>query len=98
MSVITRLKNVKDCFNTLTNIYENKDPIQKRGLKNKILDMEMEKDEIVSLFFTNISEVRYKLMSTGLIVDDDNLIPLQQKLDLASNLAPDFSVIFSQLW
>ena len=36
MSVITPLKMKKECFDTLTNIYEKKPPTQKRDLKNKM--------------------------------------------------------------
>ena len=35
MSVITPLKMVNECFDTLTNLYEKKIPTQKRSLKNK---------------------------------------------------------------
>ena len=54
ISVITPLKTTKECFDTLTNIYEKKDPTQKRDLKNKLCNMNMEKDETVASFFTNI--------------------------------------------
>ena len=36
MSVITPMKTTKECFNTLTNLYEKKTPTQKRALKNKL--------------------------------------------------------------
>ena len=36
MSVITPLKTAKECFDTLTNIYEKKASSQKRELKNKL--------------------------------------------------------------
>ena len=55
MSVITSLIMAKECFDTLTNIYENKAPTQKRALKNKLCNMKMERDETLASFFTNIS-------------------------------------------
>ena len=48
MPVITTLKTEKECLNTLTNIYEKKAPTQKRTLKKKLWNMNMEKDEIVA--------------------------------------------------
>ena len=55
MSVITPLKMTKECFDILTNIHEKKAPTQKRDLKNKLCNMNMERDEIVASFFTKIS-------------------------------------------
>ena len=55
MLVITPLKAAKECFDTLTNLYEKKAPSQKRVLKNKLLTLKMEKDEGVVSFFTKIS-------------------------------------------
>ena len=74
MPVITHLNTVKECFDTLTNIYEKKAPSHKRALKNKIWNLNMEKDEIVASFFTNISHVRDQLKSIGLVVNEDDLI------------------------
>ena len=62
MLVITPLNMTKECFDTLTNIYEKKAPTQKRDLKNKFCNMKMEKDEIVASFFTNISQVKEQLV------------------------------------
>ena len=47
MSMITPLKTTKECFETLTNLYEKKDPTQNRDLKNKLCNLNMEKDETV---------------------------------------------------
>ena len=44
MSVITPLKTEKDCFDTLINLYEKKAPTQKRDLKNKLRNINMEKE------------------------------------------------------
>ena len=55
MSVITPLKTTKECFDTLTKLYEKKDPTQKRDLKNKLSSMKMDKDETMASLFTNIS-------------------------------------------
>ena len=48
MSVITPLNTTKECFDTLTNIYEKNASTQKRDLKNKLRNMNMEKDETVA--------------------------------------------------
>ena len=53
MSVITPLKMEKECFDTVTNIDENKSPTQKRDLKNKLCNMNMEIYETIASFFTN---------------------------------------------
>ena len=74
MSVITPLKTVKECFDTLTKLYEKKAPSQKRALKNKLCNSKMEKDEYVASFFTKISQVRDQLLSIQVTVDDDDLI------------------------
>ena len=55
MPIITPLKTVKECFDTMTNLYLKKAPSQKRELKNKIQNLNMEKYEIVASFLTNIS-------------------------------------------
>ena len=54
MTAITQLNMKNECFDTLKNIYEKKAPTQKRDLKNKLRNMNMEKDEIVASFFKNI--------------------------------------------
>ena len=54
-SVITPLKTTKECFETLTNLYEKKAPTQKRDLKNNLCNLNMEKDETMASFFTKIS-------------------------------------------
>ena len=36
MPTITPLKNAKECFDNLTNLYENKAPSQKRVLKKRL--------------------------------------------------------------
>ena len=52
MSVITPLKTTKECFDTLMNLYEKKDPTQKMDLKNKLWNIKIERDVIVASFFT----------------------------------------------
>ena len=56
--VITPLKIKNECFETITNLYEKKDPTQKRALNNKLCKMKMERDETGTSFFTNILEVK----------------------------------------
>ena len=74
MSVITPLKTEKECFNTHINIYEKKAPTQNRDLKNKLHNMNMDKDEPVASFFTNISQVKDKLVRISVQMDEDGLI------------------------
>ena len=54
MPVITPLKIAKECFDTLTNLYEKKTPSQKRFLKNKLRTLKLENDGVAS-FFRKIS-------------------------------------------
>ena len=74
MPMISPLKTAKECFNTFTNLYGKKAPNHKRALKNKIWNLNMEKEEIVASFFTNISHVRDQLTSIEVVVDEDDLI------------------------
>ena len=69
MSVITPLKMEKECFDTLRNLYEKKAPTQKRDLKNKFHNMNMERDETVASFFTNISHVKDQIACIGVETD-----------------------------
>ena len=74
MLMITPLKTAKECFDTLTNLYEKKAPTQKRDLKNQLRSMNMEKDETVASFFTKISQVKDQLASIGVETDEDDLL------------------------
>ena len=69
--MITALKTTKKCLDTLMNLYEKKAPTQKRDLKNKLCNMNMERDETVSSFFTNISEVKDQIASIDVEMDED---------------------------
>lgn len=55
MTVLTPLTTTKECFDTLTNLYEKKIPNQKRVLKTKLRFLKMEKGETISEFSTKIS-------------------------------------------
>ena len=72
--MIIPLNTTKECFNTLTNIYEKTSLSLKRELKNKLRNLKMEKDEKVASFFTNISQIRDQFTSIGVVVDADDLI------------------------
>jgi hypothetical protein len=74
MPVIAPLKTAKECFDTLTNLYEKKAPSQKRVLKNRLRTLKMEKDDTVASFFTKISQIRDQLLVIGVPVDDDDLV------------------------
>ena len=58
MSIITPLKTVKECFDTLVKLYETKATSQKRLLKSQLHSLKMEKDEFVNSFFTKISHLK----------------------------------------
>ena len=45
MPTITPLNTAKECFDTLTNLYEKKAPSQKRFLKKRIRTLKTNKDE-----------------------------------------------------
>ena len=74
MSMITPLKTTKEFFDTLTNLYEKKDPTQNIALKNKLWNMKMRKDETMSYFFTNISQVKDQLARIDVETDEDDLL------------------------
>ena len=44
MSVISPLKTAKECFETLTKLYDKNDPTQKWSLNNTLLNLKMERD------------------------------------------------------
>ena len=46
MPAITPLKTAKECFDTLTNLYEKKAPSQKRVLKKRLRTLKMEKMKV----------------------------------------------------
>ena len=74
MPNITSLKTTKECFDTLTNLYDKKVPSHKRFLKKRLQTLKMNKNEGVGPFFTNIAHVRDQLTAIGIIVDDDDLV------------------------
>ena len=67
--MITPLDIAKECFDTLANTYEKKDLSQKRALKNKLHNLNMEKG-----FFTNFSQAIDQLTSIRVVVDDNDHI------------------------
>ena len=71
---ITSLKTSKECFDTLTNLYEKKASSQKRVLQKRLRTLKMNKDERVGPFFTKIAQVRDQLNGIGIAVDDDDLV------------------------
>ena len=56
------------------NLYEKKDPTQKRDLKNKLHNLKMDKYDIVASFFSRISQVKDQLPSIGVVMDEDDLL------------------------
>lgn len=74
MPVTTPLKTVKECFDSLTNLYDKKAPSQKRALKNKLRTLKMSKDDTIDSFFTKISQIRDQLTTIGVNVDDGDLV------------------------
>ena len=74
MPNITSLKSAKECFDTLTNLYEKKAPSEKRVLKKRLWTLKMNKDEGVGPLFTRIAQVRDQLTAIGIAVDDDELV------------------------
>ena len=76
MPNITSLKTAKECFDTLTNLYEKKAPSQKRVLKKRLQTLKMNKDEGVGPFFTKIAQVRDQLTAIGIAVDDNDLVQM----------------------
>ena len=76
MPTITPLNIAKECFDTLTNLYEKKAPSQKRVLKKRLRTLKMNKDEGVGPFFTKVAQVGDQLTAIGIAVDDDDLVQI----------------------
>jgi hypothetical protein len=74
MPTMTSLITVKDCMDTLVNLYEKQAPSQKRSLKHKLKYLMMEKGESVASFCSRIAQIRDQFLVTGVIVDDDELV------------------------
>ena len=74
MPNITSLNIAKECFDTLTNLYEKKAPSQKKVLKKRLRTLKMNKHEGVGSFFTKIAQVRDQLIAIDINVDDDELV------------------------
>jgi ribosomal protein L17 len=74
MTTMTLLMTVKECMDTLVNLYKKQAPSHKRTLKHKLKYLNMEKGELVESFYSRISQIRDKILVTGVTVDDDNLV------------------------
>lgn len=72
--IITPLKTSKECYDTLVKLYETKATSQKRLLKSQLHSLKMENDESVNSFFTNISNLKDKLLAIGVSTNDDDLV------------------------
>ena len=68
------IKTKKECFGAFTNLYEKKDQSQKRDLKNKLWNLNIERDDTVASFFTNISQVIDRLDSIGVVTDENYIL------------------------
>jgi vacuolar-type H+-ATPase catalytic subunit A/Vma1 len=74
MPAMTSLMAAKDCMDTLVNLYEKQALSQKRTLKHKIKNLNMEKGESVASFCSRIAQIRDQILVTGVTVDDDDLV------------------------
>lgn len=54
ITIITQLKTAKECYDSLTSLFETKNPSQKRALQNKLDDIEMMKTGTIATYFMNI--------------------------------------------
>lgn len=52
---ISQLKTSKEVYDALTGLFEMNKPIRKRALRNKLCDIKMMKDDIISASFMKIS-------------------------------------------
>ena len=105
MPTLTPLKTAKECFDTLTNLYEKKAPSQKRVLKKRLCTLKMDNDEGVSPFFKIIAQVRDQLSTIGVPMDDDDLVqtvfdglPSSQETFQAAVSGRESQQNFDRLW
>ena len=73
MPIITPLTTAKECYDTLVKLYETKATSQKRLLKSQLRSLKMESDESVNSF-TEISNLKDKLLAIGVSTNDDDLV------------------------
>jgi hypothetical protein len=105
MLAMTSLMTVKDCIDTLLNMYEKQAPSQKRTLKHKIKYLKMEKGESVASFCSGIARIKDQLLVTGVTVDDDDLVQAifdglssSWETFLSSVSGKEIQTMFERLW
>ena len=105
MSMITALNISEDFFDTLTNLNEKKAPSQIKDSNNNLRNLNMEKDETVASFFTNIYQVRDHITSLGLVKDGYDLLqniingpPSAREIFLAAVNSREEKINFEILW
>ena len=74
MLIITPLKTMKECYDTLVKLYETKATSQKRLLKSQLHSLKMESDKSVNSFFTKISNLKDQFLAIDMSVDDDDIV------------------------
>jgi hypothetical protein len=71
---VLELKTPKEMFNALTRIYESKNTSRKLTLRHQLMNMTMNKSEIVVNYFMKISQIKDQLVAIGDPVEDIELV------------------------
>jgi hypothetical protein len=105
MHLIGHLRIVKECFDALENLYENKASTQKRTLKKQLHTLNMGKEETISAFFSKIAQTRDQPTIIGIAVDDNDLVqttvdglPNSWEIFLSSVNGREVHRNFKRLW
>jgi hypothetical protein len=71
---IANLKTAYDMYKTLRGMFESDNTLRDLTLKIHLQSTKMTKDDIVSLFFMNLSEIKEQLETIGEIMSDRELV------------------------
>ena len=72
-------KNANDMWDTLKQLFEAKNENQKMGLKDKLHNLKMIKDESVTFYMTRVAQVKDELAAVGETISDSELVRIALK-------------------
>ena len=74
MPLVQSLSTAKECFDTLSKMYDIDAPSLKRSLKKQLFNMKMEKNETVASFFSRVAQLKEQLLSIGAMRETNDFI------------------------
>jgi hypothetical protein len=71
---VSELNTAKEMFDSLTKLYEIKNTSGKLTLRHQLINVTMNKSEMIANFFTRISQIKDQLEAIGDPIEDDELV------------------------